>query len=75
LHVAQVYLSVATNKKSNLNMNLKQKFAFTIAFFAMAALLSMKTTDEWVPLLDKDLTQWDTYLSYRHQVGYNGIYQ
>jgi len=53
-------------------MNLKQKFAFTIAFFAMAALLSMKTTDEWVPLLDKDLTQWDTYLSYRHQVGYNG---
>ena len=27
---------------------------------------------EWVTLLDKDLSQWDTYLSYRHKVGYNG---
>ncbi|MGC3943278.1 MAG: DUF1080 domain-containing protein [Chryseolinea sp.] len=37
-----------------------------------AALLCMGKTDEWTPLLDKNLSQWDTYLSYRHQIGYNG---
>jgi len=28
--------------------------------------------DGWVMLLDQDLTDWDTYLSYRFKVGYNG---
>lgn len=28
--------------------------------------------EEWTPLLDKDLSQWDMYLSYRHQLGYKG---
>ena len=27
---------------------------------------------EWTNLLDKDLTSWDTYLSYKHQLGYDG---
>lgn len=27
---------------------------------------------EWQQLLDPQLSQWDTYLSYRHQPGYNG---
>ncbi len=26
----------------------------------------------WVNLLDKDLSQWGKYLSYRHKIGYNG---
>ena len=26
----------------------------------------------WTNLLDKDLTQWEHYLSYKHQIGYNG---
>jgi len=26
----------------------------------------------WIHLLDEDLSQWDTYLSYRHKLGYNG---
>ncbi|MEP2024244.1 MAG: DUF1080 domain-containing protein [Reichenbachiella sp.] len=26
----------------------------------------------WTPLLDAELSQWDTYLSYRHQSDYNG---
>jgi len=26
----------------------------------------------WTNLLDKDLSQWDTYLGFRHQEGYNG---
>lgn len=32
----------------------------------------MRSTEEWVPLLDKDLTQWENYLSYAHKSGYNG---
>ena len=27
---------------------------------------------KWTSLLDKDLSHWDNYLSYRHQIGYNG---
>jgi hypothetical protein len=27
---------------------------------------------KWTGLLDKDLSDWDNYLSYRHQIGYNG---
>lgn len=27
---------------------------------------------QWTPLLDKNLSQWDTYLSYRFQPGYDG---
>jgi len=26
----------------------------------------------WENLVDKDLSQWDTYLSFKHQVGYDG---
>ncbi|PPK84518.1 uncharacterized protein DUF1080 [Neolewinella xylanilytica] len=26
----------------------------------------------WVDLLDRELTDWDTYLSFRHQLGYDG---
>ncbi|MCK8496006.1 DUF1080 domain-containing protein [Spirosoma sp. RP8] len=26
----------------------------------------------WTPLLDKNLSQWETYLSYSHKTGYNG---
>ena len=26
----------------------------------------------WINLLDEDLSKWDTYLSYRHKLGYNG---
>ncbi len=27
---------------------------------------------EWSNLIDKDLSKWDTYLSFKHQVGYDG---
>jgi len=33
---------------------------------------SFKTPPEWVPLLDKNLSKWRTFQSYRHQVGYTG---
>lgn len=32
----------------------------------------MSQTTEWTPLLDKDLSQWENYLSYAHKPGYNG---
>ncbi len=28
--------------------------------------------NRWVSLLDKDLSKWEIYQSYRHQVGYKG---
>lgn len=38
----------------------------------VVVLSSMSQKDEWVPLLDKDLSQWETYLSYKFPDGYNG---
>lgn len=35
-------------------------------------MFSCKKSENWTSLVDKDLSAWDTYLSYRHQVGYNG---
>jgi hypothetical protein len=42
--------------------------------FAILLLIqcSPKPKEEWTNLLDKDLTQWETYLSYAHKNGYNG---
>lgn len=33
---------------------------------------SMNQSDEWELLLDKNLTKWENYLSYRHKSDYNG---
>ncbi|GAB3539148.1 3-keto-disaccharide hydrolase [Spirosoma fluminis] len=49
--------------------------------FSVLLVLNLLTTsflsprqkpDEWVSLLDKDLTQWENYLSYEHKLNYNG---
>jgi hypothetical protein len=32
----------------------------------------MRKPDEWTPLLDPNLSQWETYLSYAHKADYNG---
>ena len=34
--------------------------------------LSCKKEEKWTGLIDRNLSDWDNYLSYRHQVGYNG---
>ncbi len=43
---------------------------------AVGLLCSMRKPQDkketWVSLLDKDLSQWETYLSYRHRPDYNG---
>ncbi len=33
---------------------------------------SFSMPEPWTPLLDKNLSQWDNYLSYRHRTGYTG---
>jgi hypothetical protein len=41
---------------------------FLVPFFFSSTVES----PEWTQLLDKDLNQWETYLSFRHKVDYNG---
>lgn len=35
-------------------------------------IVAAAAVDEWTPLLDRSLSRWDKYLSYRHQNGYAG---
>ncbi len=42
------------------------------SLLALCLLPSLNKPDEWVSLLDKDLTQWENYLSYEHRLDYNG---
>lgn len=42
------------------------------ALLSICTLPSMQNKDEWVVLLDKDLSQWENYLSYKHKDNYNG---
>lgn len=44
----------------------------TILLLATFILFSCKKEEKWTNLIDKDLSKWDTYLSYRHEAGYNG---
>jgi hypothetical protein len=47
-----------------------KKLVFAIMLLVLST--SFTTLDEWTPLLDRDLTQWETYLSFRHSSEYNG---
>jgi hypothetical protein len=42
------------------------------AAFSPRATTSAQTAGEWTPLLDKAMSQWETYLSFRHRQGYDG---
>jgi hypothetical protein len=42
------------------------------AAFVLFCISSFYIKEEWEPLLDKDLSKWEMYLSYRHQNGYSG---
>lgn len=53
-------------------MNKKKYFLLFLLIPLIFVQFSLREADDWTPLLDKDLTQWETYLSYRHKVGYNG---
>ena len=43
-----------------------------IVLTAFVLCSSKKEAPNWTNLLDKDLSRWDNYLSFRHQIGYNG---
>jgi len=43
-----------------------------LALVVLALFSCNKQETGWTSLLDNDLSQWDTYLSYRFQDGYNG---
>lgn len=47
-----------------------KKILYSIILLAVSTSLNMKK--EWTPLLDKNMSQWDMYLSYRHTNEYNG---
>lgn len=38
----------------------------------LSSFVSFYPKNDWENLLDKDLSKWEMYLSYRHKVGYNG---
>ena len=43
-----------------------------IACILLNCLVSCTAKDEWTSLMDKDLSQWEMYLSYEHKPDYNG---
>jgi hypothetical protein len=43
-----------------------------IAFFTVLSQPSQEHNENWEPLLDSELSNWENYLSYRHKLGYNG---
>jgi hypothetical protein len=48
---------------------------FTTAFSGLIACLifsSFSAKSKWIDLLDKDLSQWEMFLSYSHSVNFNG---
>jgi len=54
-------------------MKIKQlKFQATIAILILLLSTSFTPKSDWKILLDKNLSQWETYLSYKHKNAYNG---
>lgn len=43
-----------------------------LLILATFAFCSCKEESGWTNLLDKDLSHWDNYLSFKHQIGYDG---
>ncbi|TSD64621.1 DUF1080 domain-containing protein [Inquilinus sp. KBS0705] len=49
------------------------KYLFTIlCAICLLTGTSLKPADDWTPLLDKNLSKWETYQSFYHKVGYKG---
>lgn len=53
-------------------MNKKVYFLILLAIPLIIIQFSAKERDEWMLLLDPELSQWESYLSYRHKTNYNG---
>ncbi len=53
-------------------MRIAAAVAVAIAAIGTLSLKSGREETSWTSLLDKDLSQWEMYLSYAHKTGYNG---
>jgi hypothetical protein len=53
-------------------MKNKSYLFWGIALVALSGIFSFYPKNDWENLLDKDLSKWEMYLSYRHKVGYKG---
>ena len=53
-------------------MRTKHVALLIVSLLATGFLPVRHKSAEWVSLLDKDLTQWENYLSYAHRLDYNG---
>ncbi|OOQ60061.1 3-keto-disaccharide hydrolase [Mucilaginibacter pedocola] len=51
---------------------MKRVYLLSLLILLSATQFSMRAPSEWEPLLDKNLSKWENYLSYRHKNGYNG---
>ena len=56
----------------SLSFLLNPRRAGVIAALAAANCVAGNAAEPWINLLDRDLTHWDTYLSFRHTDDYNG---
>jgi len=60
----------------NMNVNIFMRISgiiyivFLLLFFSCTG--KKQHEQEWIPLLDKDLSKWETYLSYEMKNGYDG---
>jgi hypothetical protein len=48
------------------------QFSIAVAILTALSLTSFSPEDEWENLLNKDLSKWGIYLSFKHQNDYNG---
>lgn len=46
--------------------------AFAGIILSMSSFFAKESKEEWTTLLDKNLSDWEIYLSYRHKNGYKG---
>lgn len=51
---------------------MKRPALLLVSLLVPCLVVSGQKPSEWVSLLDKELTQWETYLSYQHRSDYNG---
>src|SRR5262245_32740769 len=69
---AEVCLATHPQIKMETSLSIKRLAPVLLIILLATVLLSMRNADEWRPLRYNNLSQWDTYLSYLHQIGYNG---
>ncbi|GAB1856635.1 hypothetical protein MHTCC0001_14700 [Flavobacteriaceae bacterium MHTCC 0001] len=48
------------------------KYYYGLMFYVLLFSCAEKEEENWTNLIDENLSKWNTYLSYQHQVGYNG---